>query len=814
MALFGHNFINGRKIFMIKMNLNRGGKIGLLMLMVAAVLCVTASASFAVTDQTWLKTAAGGQVAAAGNCRFIAVAKGDDSYIMTEDDGGASYADSNGAYMAAGTTGFAKTDSTHWSTGWIVATDTYAIWVSSIADGQTGTASGTIGTTSPNYTTPGTNASQLSLATTSYMAAPGNFKAYAGDKVALLKWDAVTGATKYRIFKGPVTGNSNSLYSKVGTTTGLCYEDTSLTDGTAYYYIVVPMNGSNWYGVHANQLSVTPSATGAPTISLNPTTGIVGSSVTITGTNFGAAQGTGFVEFNGVVATVTSWSATSVVVTVPTGATTGLVCLVNSSNAASNGVTFTVSTPGTPSFTSITPSSGYKGDTLTSVAIVGANTNFVNGTTTVSISGSNVTVSNVTVTNSTHLTCDIAIAAGAAAGARDVVVTTGSEVVTGTGSFTVKAPVFTSISPASEAEGTTTSVTIVGTGTHFTGTPTVTFSGTGVTASGISVTDATHLTCNAVIVAVTALTARDVTVTTGSETVTGTGVFTVTSGAPTVTSVSPSSGASPATGITISGTNFNGVTGIVIGSTAITTYTVSSATSITGVSIPSGLAAGAYDIKVTNASGTSSVVAGDKYTVTPGVPTVTSVSPSSGASPNTGITISGTNFSGVTGIVIGSTAITTYTVSSATSITGVSIPSGLAAGIYDIQVTNSSGQSSITAGDKYTVIAGGGGNGSGIYEGAGGVMMAYPNPFNPLDKANPLKMLFNVATGEAVDIYIFDTNGRVIYQDRNSAINADRTVTWSGDTAYGETVDNGLYLIRVVNNGKLVAKGKILVIKN
>ena len=57
----------------------------------------------------------------------------------------------------------------------------------------------------------------------------------------------------------------------------------------------------------------------------------VGASVTITGANFGSTQGTSTVTFNGTAATtITSWSATSIVATVPTGATTGNV-VVNAS---------------------------------------------------------------------------------------------------------------------------------------------------------------------------------------------------------------------------------------------------------------------------------------------------------------------------------------------------------------------------------------------------------------------------------------------------------------------------------------------------
>jgi hypothetical protein len=83
----------------------------------------------------------------------------------------------------------------------------------------------------------------------------------------------------------------------------------------------------------------------APSItSLSPTSGAVGTSVTITGTNFGTTQGTSAVTFNGTTATaIASWAATSIVATVPTGATTGGV-VVTVGGVASNSVNFTVAT--------------------------------------------------------------------------------------------------------------------------------------------------------------------------------------------------------------------------------------------------------------------------------------------------------------------------------------------------------------------------------------------------------------------------------------------------------------------------------------
>ena len=89
--------------------------------------------------------------------------------------------------------------------------------------------------------------------------------------------------------------------------------------------------------------SATYTLQGTPTISsLSTTSGPVGTPVTITGTNFGSTQGTSTVKFNGTTATVTNWSATSLVTSVPSGATTGSV-VVTVGGVASNGVAFTVS---------------------------------------------------------------------------------------------------------------------------------------------------------------------------------------------------------------------------------------------------------------------------------------------------------------------------------------------------------------------------------------------------------------------------------------------------------------------------------------
>ena len=80
----------------------------------------------------------------------------------------------------------------------------------------------------------------------------------------------------------------------------------------------------------------------APTItSISPTSGAVGVPVTLTGTNFGSSQGSSTVALNGTNAVAVSWSATTIVAVVPTGASSGdFTVTVNSQPASSS--TFTI----------------------------------------------------------------------------------------------------------------------------------------------------------------------------------------------------------------------------------------------------------------------------------------------------------------------------------------------------------------------------------------------------------------------------------------------------------------------------------------
>jgi hypothetical protein len=95
---------------------------------------------------------------------------------------------------------------------------------------------------------------------------------------------------------------------------------------------------------YLNQGTAPTSPTGSATpyiVSLSPTSGSVGSSVTIAGINFGATQGANSVLFGNVEAVTTSWATNGIVAKVPAGAATGMV-VVNAGGLPSNGVSFTV----------------------------------------------------------------------------------------------------------------------------------------------------------------------------------------------------------------------------------------------------------------------------------------------------------------------------------------------------------------------------------------------------------------------------------------------------------------------------------------
>jgi len=89
---------------------------------------------------------------------------------------------------------------------------------------------------------------------------------------------------------------------------------------------------------------------------------------------------------------------------------------------------------------------------------------------------------------------------------------------TGCSVYMTRGPSITSVSPGSEMQGQALDVSITGSNTSFTGGTSVAAFGSGITVNSTTVTDATHATANITISDNAATGARDVNVTTGSET--------------------------------------------------------------------------------------------------------------------------------------------------------------------------------------------------------------------------------------------------------------------------------------------------------
>lgn len=123
---------------------------------------------------------------------------------------------------------------------------------------------------------------------------------------------------------------------------------------------------------------------------------------------------------------------------------------------------FNVCQPGEPFIVAVRPDHGNAGEQLP-ITVTGVYTHFQQGESQLAM-GDGISVDSVTVRDDTTLDANISIAGGAAAGPRDVIVTTAGETASGSGLFEVLAPQVT-LSPASARQGeTVAAITVIGSG--------------------------------------------------------------------------------------------------------------------------------------------------------------------------------------------------------------------------------------------------------------------------------------------------------------------------------------------------------------
>jgi len=273
--------------------------------------------------------------------------------------------------------------------------------------------------------------------------------------------------------------------------------------------------------------------------------------------------------------------------------------------------TFTGS-PIAPTITGVSPTSGSTAGG-TAVTITGTN---LTGTTAVNFGG---TAGSITANTVTSIT---ATSPAGSAGAVDITVTTagGTSATSASDQFTYVVPPTATTSAATSINSA--GATLRGSVNANNSSTAVTFEyglttsyGTTVTATQSPVTGAS---ASAVSYAVSGLNPNTIyhfRVNGVNSAVTTNGLdqtFT-TLVAPTITGISPTSGSTAGgTSVTITGTYFTGVTAVKFGSTNASSFTVNSTNSITATS-PAG-SAGAVDITVTTAGGTSATSASDQFT--------------------------------------------------------------------------------------------------------------------------------------------------------------------------------------------------------
>ena len=498
------------------------------------------------------------------------------------------------------------------------------------------------------------------------------------DKIQIT-WTASSSTTGYDIYRND---KEIQIASIAGGGT-VSFDDVTALPGTNYSYFVRATN----LGAHCiSDPSATVNGLRGSTLptplmtTVNPNTGPLAgaTAVTITGANFTGASSV----------TVGGVPATSVVVISPTQ----INLLTPAASAGAK--TIVVTTPG--GIASKLNAFTYTNESLPTIALVTPSAGPIAGGTPITITGSrllgaSVKIGGVALTNLTVTDTQITGLSGAnTVGVKDVVVTTTAGAASGLSLFSyVAEPTLISVSPTSGPLTGGTTVTLVG--ANLSG-AIVTVNSSVATLLSNSATQITFLTPSSTAGIVDLLV-----ITAGGTAATSFTYLNV----PTISSVSPNTGPdSGGTSIVITGSNFNGITGVTIGANAATNIVVASSTSILAQT-PAGTA-GAKNVVVTTATSSGTKENGFTYTDNSTIPSISAIAPNSGTSlGGSAVTISGANLLGATGVSFGGVACPTFVVASATSIVAIS-PPGVEGAARDVVVITPSGP--ITQANAFTYV--------------------------------------------------------------------------------------------------------------
>jgi YD repeat-containing protein len=197
-----------------------------------------------------------------------------------------------------------------------------------------------------------------------------------GVSATVTSWSAtsITATVPSGALSGPVVVTVSGVASNA---VGFLVQEQTFTGTVSYSYdplgrlvgAVAASGDAATYNYDAvgNILSITRTPSTQPTVlSFSPTSGPVGTQITISGSNFSATISSDTVKFNGTTATISSASTTQLVVTVPSGATTGTIAVTAPAGTATSATSFAVtSSSSKPSISSFTPSIVAAGGSVT-----------------------------------------------------------------------------------------------------------------------------------------------------------------------------------------------------------------------------------------------------------------------------------------------------------------------------------------------------------------------------------------------------------------------------------------------------------------
>ncbi|MCX5750368.1 MAG: hypothetical protein NT099_01655 [Candidatus Saganbacteria bacterium] len=98
----------------------------------------------------------------------------------------------------------------------------------------------------------------------------------------------------------------------------------------------------------------------------------------------------------------------------------------------------------------------------------------------------------------------------------------------------------------------------------------------------------------------------------------------------------------------------------------------------------------------------------------------------------------------------------------------------------------------------------------------GSHVLSYPSVFSPLSGGN-VRIVYRLTSNTRIRLYLFDISGQVAWSRAyepgdNGGRKGYNELTWDGGLDFGGLVGNGVYVLRVTRQGKVIGTGHIVVV--